>query len=134
MSLYKKFKTDAQVEVDGVWVDYGDGIRIRLARAGGANQAFLRATERVHRKYRKQIQLDALTEKEAAPLLREIYADSIILGWEGVTAADGQSLPFSKENCLKLLEDLPEFFRDIREYANSRELFLESVLEADAKN
>lgn len=134
MALYKNFKTNKSVEAEGIWVDFGDGERIRIARAGGANQAFQRAAERIQRKYRKQIQLDTLNDKEASGLLRELYADTIILGWEGVKDAAGKPLPFSKEACMKLLEDLPDFFREIKEHATSQVLFLESTLEADAKN
>lgn len=134
MSLYKKFKTDSRVENEGIWIDFGESGRIRIARAGGSNGPFVRAMERVHREYRKQIQLDVLDAKKSVDLLVQVYADTVVLGWEGVTGEDGKPLPFNRENCAKLLRDLPDLFRELQEHAGSMALFRESILEQDAKN
>jgi hypothetical protein len=133
-SIYDKFGTDADVESKGIVIDYGDGVRIRVARAGGSNKAYLRAIEKLSRKYRQQIQLDIISGDESAELFREIYADTIVLGWEGVTAKDGTPIPFSKTACVKLFEDLPDLFDDIFRQARRMDLFRSFVAETDAKN
>ena len=61
MSLYKLFKTNENLETDGIWLEYGqtaDGkpIRIKIARAGGHNVAFSKALEKATRPYKKAIQ------------------------------------------------------------------------------
>jgi len=135
MSLYKQFKTDPSVERDGVILDYGDGVKIRIARAGGVNnKAFLRAIEAFARKHRRQIQLDTLPEDVSRQILREVVATTVVLGWEGVTDEAGNSLPFTKENAIKLFEDLPDLFSDLYAQAQNAALFREDVREADAKN
>ncbi len=133
-SIYRKFKTDSTVETEGVVLDYGDGVRIRVARAGGANKAYLKAIERLSRKYRRQIQLDVLDEETARRLLREIYAETVVLGWEGVTDEAGEPMPFTRENCVKLLTDLPDLFADVQAQAANAALFKAEIDEADAKN
>jgi hypothetical protein len=134
MSLYKQFRTDPKAEKDGVVLDYGEGGRIRIARAGGSNKAYLSAIEKMHRKYRKQIQLNILSEDVSQRILREIFADTVILGWEGVTGPDGKDLDFTRANVLKVLEDLPDLFADIREQASSAALFRETLEEIDSGN
>jgi hypothetical protein len=135
MSIYTKFKTDKNREKDGVTLDYGDGVMIHIARAGGSNTAYLKAMEKMYRKHRRQIQLETLPEETAAKLLREIWADTVVLGWEGITdEKTGGPIEFSRDACIKLFEDLPDLFVDIREQATSAALFREANKEEDAKN
>lgn len=134
MSLYKQFKTNPSVEQDGVILDYGDGVKIRIARAGGANKAFLRAVEAFARKHRRQIQLDTLPEDTSREILREIVATTVVLGWEGVEDEAGNPMPFTKENAIKLFTDLPDLFSDLYAQAQNAALFREEIREADAKN
>ena len=134
MSIYKLFKTDAKCESEGVTLDYGDGVKIRIARAGGSNKTFMRALERLGKKYRRQIQLDILPPEVDAQLFQEVYADTIVLGWEGATDEAGQPLPFTRENVLKLFQDLPDLWADVRQQAQNLALFRAHLDEADGKN
>ena len=132
--LYKKFKTDPKIEEKGVWIDYGDGVKVKIARAGGANAAFKKAVERHARKYRHQLRTGLMPADKADAVLREVFADTVILDWEGVTDEDGNVLEFTRENVVKVLEDLPDFFQDLQEQASNIELFKAEVLEKDLKN
>lgn len=132
--LYQKFETDADIEQKGVILDYGDGVRIRIRRAGGSNKEYLKAMEKVARSYRFQIQHRSLSRDENLHILAEVYASTIVIGWEGVTDRDGKALPFSKENCMKLFKDLPDLFADVQAQAESGEGFRKHLIEADAKN
>jgi hypothetical protein len=134
MTLYRKFGTDSNVETAGVVLDYGEGVKIRIARAGGANKAYLKALERLSRKYRRQIQLDILDEETAREVFRAIYAETIVIGWEGVTGREGKPIEFSRENCIKLFEDLPDLFADIQAQAGNAALFRAEIAENDGKN
>jgi len=66
--------------------------------------------------------------------MAEVYAETVLLGWTGVADENGTPLPFTKENCVKLLTDLPDLFRDIQEQAQRVANFRAADLEADAKN
>lgn len=134
MSLYKMFQTNVKAESEGVTLDYGEGVKIRIARAGGGNKAYLRAVEAFARKHRRQIQLDALSEELGRKILQEIVATTIILGWEGVTDREGKPMAFTKDNALKLFADLPDLFTDVYQQAQNAALFREHIMEEDAKN
>lgn len=139
MSLYSQFKTDPSVEKDGILVQYGNNskgllIQIRIARAGGNNVGFAKAYEQKTKPYRRQIQNDTMDPKVAERIILEVYAETVVLGWEGVEDEEGNDLPFNKENCIKLFTDLPDLFRDLQAVSQSIAAFRSEIREADAKN
>ena len=138
MSLYQQFKTDENYERNGIWLEYGSKtgkpVRIKIARAGGTNIKFLKALELKARPYRRQLQNDTIDPEVAEELFRQVYVESVILGWENVDTEDGKPLEFNRFNCLKLLTDLPDLFADIREQATKASLFRSEVIETASKN
>lgn len=141
MSLYKTFKTSGDLEKTGIYLQYGfvdddpeRPIRILIARAGGSNTKFARILEAKTKPYRRAIQTETMDPKMADNIFREVYAESVVLGWDNVSDVDGVALPFSKENVVKVFTDLPDLYADVREQANKAALFREAVLEEDAKN
>jgi len=139
MSLYSQFQTDGSLEKEGILLEYGttdDGkpIAIRIARAGGANRAYEKRMEAEVKPYRRQIQNETIENAVVQRMLRKVYAETIVLGWENVQDPDGNDIPFTVENCIKLFEDLPDLFRDIQEQSQRVALFRAEVREADAKN
>ena len=139
MSLYKLFKTDENLETDGIWLEYGqtekgEPVRIKIARAGGHNSSFSKALEKATRPYRKAIQTGMLDNKTADKLYKEVFADTVVLDWINVEGPDGKPMEFKRENVLKLFEDLPDLFADLREQANHVALFRDEVREADLGN
>jgi len=134
MSLYGSYKTDATVENEGAWFPYGDGVCIRLARAGGANKNFLRCAEVFSNKYRAQLNRKQLPNDVALDAIIELYADAVVIAWEGVTDENGDDLVCTKSNVIKVLTDLPDLFAQVQEDATEREAFKEFIKEADSKN
>lgn len=134
MGLYEKFETNKDHETKGIEIDYGDGIVIRVARAGGANKRFIKASEQFYRKYKRKIDLNILPNDVAYESVIDMYASTVVLSWEGVTDREGNDLPCTKENVKKLFQDLPDLFTDVRDAASSHELFREHVNEQDAGN
>lgn len=132
-SPYKMFKTNPELECSGIELNYGD-FRITIARAGGANKKFAKAIEKKSRPFKRAIQSDSFDNERAQALLKEVYAETVVLGWDGVTDEKGEPLPFNRENCLKLFNDLPDLFQDIMEQAQKSALFREEIRENDAGN
>lgn len=133
-SVYKKFRTDAQMEASqGIELDYGDGVKIRIHRAGGANQKYHKALRAKLASNRRALD-DVIDEQTARKNLAEIYAEAIIVGWEGITDEEGNALDFNKANCVKVMCDLPELFRDIQDAANNAAMFRKHEQEQDKKN
>jgi hypothetical protein len=139
MSLYKKFATDTSLEKEGVLLQYGENshgkaICIRVARAGGSNKRYLERLEQRFKPLRRQVQNETIERGLMETIIRQVFAETVVLGWENVEDAEGKPLPFTRENCLKLFDDLPDLFADIKESAESIALFRAEVREVDAKN
>lgn len=139
MSLYRQFKTNPNLERDGVLLEYGNNskgnpICIRIARAGGSNERFNKRLEAAVKPYRRQIQTETIQTEQVTKLIRRVYAETVVLGWENVEDADGNALEFSVDNCMKLFDDLPDLYTDIQEQAQRAALFRAEILEADAGN
>lgn len=139
MSLYKQFKTDPNYESQGITLEYGNTpngkpIRIKIARAGGSNSKFLKVLEIKSKPYRRQLQNETIDPKIADNILMEVFAETVVLGWENVEEENGTPMPFTKENCLRLFRDLPDLFADIREQASRAALFKAEIKELSTKN
>lgn len=139
MSLYQQFKSDANLEKSGILLEYGFNkagktIAIRIARAGGGNSAYTKRMEAKVKPYRRQIQTETIDLTVVEKLLREVYAETVVLGWENVDDAEGNPLAYSAANCVKLFEDLPELFKDIQEQSLRSALFRAELLEGAAGN
>jgi len=134
MSLYKKFKTSETHEQDGIWLDYGESGAIKIARAGGANVRYVKRIEKLQKKYKRQIQLDIMDDADNVKIMREAYADTVVLDWKGVTNEDDEPMEFNKQNCIKLFTDLPDLFLDVVTQATNVALFKEHLDEETAKN
>ena len=139
MSLYKQFATDKNVERDGDVLSYGKNsknkdINIRIARAGGANIRYTKLLEAAIKPYRRQLQNETMDNGVAEDITMRVYAQSVVLGWEGVEDENGNDMEFTVENCMKLFKDLPDLWADIQSQATRAALFRQDILEADAKN
>lgn len=155
-SLYKQFQSDPKLEKEGILLEYGindrvlaallaDGmakeeaetkaaICIRIARAGGANVQFSKRMEIVVKPYRRQIQTETIETKQVEKLVRQVYAETVVLGWENVDDKTGKPLEFTVVNCVQVFNDLPDLFLDLQEQAQRAALFRAEVREADAGN
>ena len=139
MSLYSQFKTDKNIEKEGIVLNYGKNskgadIEIRIARAGGANIQYAKLLEAKTKPYRRQIQNETLDNDVAEKITKEVYAKAVVLGWSGVEDENGKELEFSFENCMKLFDDLPDLWTDIQQQSTKAALFRADILEQDAKN
>lgn len=139
MNLYNTFETNKDLEKDGILLDYGfnsknEPVQIRIARAGGSNVRFAKTLEQRMRPYKRAIANDTMDNKVAEKLLMEAYADAVILSWEGVEDRDGQPLEFTRDNVLKVLQDLPDLFVDIQQQSQKVALFRADLREEEAGN
>lgn len=133
-SIYRKFRTDANLEAqEGVELNYGDGMKIKIHRAGGENKNYAKSLRAKLANNRRALD-ETMDEATARKNLAEIYAESIIIGWEGISDEDGKPLEFTRANCIKVLCDLPELFRDIQDASNNAALFRRAEQDADRKN
>ena len=135
MSLYNQFKTDAYLENEGGGeLDYGDGGVFTIHRAGGSNKKFQRLLTTRLKPYSRRIENGTLSDDVARDILISTYADAVIVDWRGVKDEKDNELPFTRDNVIKMLCDLPELFADIQEQATKVANFRAEQLEDTAKN
>lgn len=156
MSMYKQLQTDPSLEKKGVEIDYGS-FRVTLARAGGANKKYESVLEARTLPHRRAMKTDNMDNTVAMQVMREVYADTIVIHWEtkddqgawhvGIEAppeldADGNPifieypaiLPFNRDNVLAALTAIPELLTWFVEDANKLSLYRMHYLEEDSKN
>lgn len=149
MSLYKKFKNDADKERNGVWVEYDGAVQLLMRRAGGLNEYYQKILRQKTEPHERKLRTNSLPPETVERILREAYAESIVSDWRTKTGkddagndvfvptiedAEGKQISFTSGACAKLFEDLPDFFTMVREDATTRALFHSEAREDDAKN
>jgi hypothetical protein len=130
MNLYEAFETDEKIENDqGITLDYGKAGKIRIHRAGGSNQKFINYYRAQMKPYTRQIQSGTMDNEVANKLLIDIYAKTIIIGWEGIKDRNNVELEFNYNNVSQVLTDLPTLFQDIQASSQDATLFRKEIVE-----
>lgn len=131
---FKRFKMDDNLEAgEGVRVEYEEGKVITMRRAGGSNTAYNQALAERSKPYLAAIRNGTLSASVDAELIAQVYADTVIMGWDGITS-DGKSVPFTKENVVALLLAMPDLFAAIKRDATAAVQFEAKATDAIVKN
>lgn len=141
-ALRKMFETDTAVERAGVWLEYAPGVEIRIARAGGSNQHYTKAMQRIAKPHRRAIQTGVIDEQVLNGLFVKAFAEAVVVDWRGitkdlVTKSDDDFetvLDFNKENVEAVLLAQPNIFADIQKAADDIALYREEINETDSGN
>jgi len=130
---YDLFATNKDHEAKGVELDYGD-FQITVARAGGNNRAYQKLLDAKTKPIRRALAAGQVDAKRTTTIMREVFAETVVLGWNGVTDKKGKKLAFSTENVIKLFTDLPDLFQDVMSQASGFQLFQDVDTENDEGN
>lgn len=103
MANINNIRTDLNKEADGVWVDFVEGIRLKIARA--RNSKYVEFLRSLTENKRKEIRNDDIKTEDFADILMQVRAKTILLGWENIQDDNGNEILYSYEQAL-------EFFRD----------------------
>lgn len=142
MSLRQKLKTSETLEKDGIEFVL-DNTRVTLARAGGKNQKFNAAMERIYSQYGRAIEHNLLGNDQALKMIAYAYAETVIRKWEtlvddewrvGIEQDDGSLASDTVENRVEYLNEVPDFFTEIRNTATAPKYYLKSLLDGAVKN
>ena len=149
MSMYKQFKTNPDLEVGGILLEYtdpdGEDFRVTIARAGGANKKYAKVLEARAKPYRRAIQMEMMDNQRVLLILKRVYAETVVLNWETKNADDefvkgienpegGSLLPVTVDNVEKTFLQLNDLFLDVKEQAERSVLFRQTIQEEEAKN
>ncbi len=137
-NLFGTFGANPFLEQAGVIVPYtlddGTAIKFKLRRAGLRNTEWKRAYNRMVKPNEDRVLSGEITEDEMKGLLAVVYAEAVILGWEGIKDSDGKEVAYSKELAIELLQFFPDLFTLIINSAHSRSNYQETELERTEKN
>lgn len=148
MSMYSQFKTNEQLEREGVVHDFGS-FRVRLGRAGGANQRFNKLAEKFAKENSRLIANNLLSNEKAKAAMHNIYAEGVVFDWEvpikndengiiewvpGIEMPDGTIGEFNKENLIETFINLNDLFEQLVELSKTRENYSQELVDASVKN
>ena len=128
MDIRKAYATNPIAENEGVWVELGEGAKIKVARSG--NAANRRKLAKLMERHRAVLRSRNLPEDVLERIMIEVMAETILVGWDGIDE-DGQPLPYTVENADRLLTTYRDFRDQVSAIANDINLFrAESEAEA----
>tara|TARA_R110000803_G_scaffold28011_5_gene65077 strand:- start:1658 stop:2056 length:399 start_codon:yes stop_codon:yes gene_type:complete len=132
--MLEMFASDPDQEKNGIWLDYGNGTRIKMARAGGANEKFKRTMTAKMKPHKRLLDSEQMPDDLAEKIMHEVYAQTVVLDWEGVAELDGTAIPYTHANVISVFERFPAFFQDIIEQAGKLSMFQVIAEELAEKN
>lgn len=146
MSLYAKLRTSPKLETEGVALELANA-RIQVARAGGQNQKYNAAAEKIARKHKRAVDNDLLTNEVGRKLLYELYAEHVVLDWQtntgtaeepnwvdGIEMPDGTIGEVTFENIVSTFTNLPDLFTMVQETSTNLTYFRQGLVEGAVKN
>ena len=114
------FKTDAQLEQNGVWVDFIGASKIKIASLD--NPHYLQRLLQARKDRTLNLEDDSFISEDARHALAQIYVDTILLDWEGFSE-NGEALPYSKDKALEVLLSIKPLFAAVTKAANDEALY-----------
>ena len=152
MSLRNALKTSPKLETEGVTLEIA-GTRVKLARAGGANQAYNAKLTLWFKTNKRAIELDSFTETALRKQFAEFYADTIVLNWEtdlnyqeggdgtadekwvvGIEDGEGGVKEFNRENVIAYFAEVPDWFLECKAFAEKAQHYRQSLLDGITGN
>lgn len=138
-SLYDSFKTDADLEKEGIWIDFGPA-KIKIKRAGGSNKAFQSRLRANLKPYKYQIDKGLMDEEDERyqKAFMDAFCHEVVLDWEDDEGnkeieVAGDFVPFSPEAAKKLFADLEEIFAEVLQQSTKVANFRRKEVEDQAK-
>lgn len=125
MGFLSKYKTDKTAEVEGVWIEVDVGVEWLIARLNNEKAREMR--RRLEKPYRA---MTAVPDKVAEDIMRKVVANTVWLGWKGMTDEAGATIEYSAETAEKLLKELPDLLNDVITVSMARETFQTEATEA----
>lgn len=123
MDIYKAYKVEESKATSGVWYRArGCSAEFLLAHSGRENRAYFSFLTESARK----LPHDLTPEKDLELNVR-CFAKYIVKDWKNVCKG-AEQVPYSYDNCVKLLSALPKLFEEIRFFSDNYRNFTERDL------
>lgn len=130
INLYAKYGSDRNKEQAGVpfYIDKDSDTYINVARWTVRNVEHTKAQAEV------SLKMANASESELEEARSRVFIEHLVTGWNNIVDKDGNELPFSKENALALLGDLPDLVNELFTFSLNRENYGLDSVETVTKN
>lgn len=136
-NVYQRFGSSTEMETKGVVMDYEcphGTFSICIKRAGARNPEWKKVYNTIMKPRADDILAGKVTEAENKILLAEVWAKTVVVGWDGVIDSEGKQVPYSYENCYELFCFMPDLLNDVIADSHLVSNFQEEVKIKTAKN
>lgn len=127
-----RYQTDKSLEEEGVWVDFGGGVMVKVARITSAKSREVR--RRLERPLARKNRNEELTLDQLEHLMIEQLSQAVVKDWKGVTDEKGKELPCTVENCRDILNKFPDFREDVATVSMEKATFQQNRMQDELGN
>lgn len=135
-AFMNRYKTDREMEENGVWVDFGDGIQVKIRRANSKHSRDTRA--KLEKPYAGQFRNREMPQSLQDEILIKQLAQSIVVDWKGVPDPSNPDspnpFPCNEENVIKVMTQFPDFREDILTASVAQATFQRNLMADAEKN
>lgn len=130
INLYAKYGSDRQKEKAGVpfYIDKDSDTYIRVARWTSRNLEFSKAHAEM------TLRMADADDEQREEASMQLFIRHLITGWNNIIDKEGNDLPFSSDNAMMLLEDLPDLTQLLFNFSLDRTNYGLDGVETATKN
>lgn len=134
MASIESIKTDSTKEINGVWVDYSLGIRLKIARA--RNPQYQEVLRTLIEPLKKDIREEKTEIEDLAKVLLMVRARTILLDWENIEDKDNNVIQYSPAKAEEFFRDseLKDFYEFVVAVSENADQFKKDLVEDSEKN
>jgi predicted glycosyl hydrolase (DUF1957 family) len=130
----KKNVRNKDLEEQGTWMDYDEGVRFLVARKNNSKyKGFISKKYRENERLVSNLAHTDKADKVSEQIMLEATATYLLLDWQGLES-DGKALPYSKAVAMEVLDAHDELREAIEEYASVRDNYIAEKEVKDAEN
>lgn len=118
---FSKFATNHDLEIEGAWVDIGEGAKLLIARIG--NDRYAKYLDKAYKPYRKMQRTNSIPEDLARKIFIAALANTVLVGWEGFVDDNGVEIPYTVENAIAKLTEFKDFRELVAEIGSEASTF-----------
>lgn len=102
MATLGELAVDEKKEVEGIWVGYELGIKVLVAKAH--NPRFIERLQKLMDLNRESINEGTASKDTYENILKQVQAETVLLGWKNITDKDGKEIPYTPEVALEIFK------------------------------
>lgn len=111
-NLDNLFKTDKNVEKDGVWFNISDTIGFRVRRFSDTNPQIKKAMAMYYKPFARQMEMGTMDPEKEREIMVKLFVKACMMDWKGVEI-DGKPAGYNEEVAIPFFMGLPDLFASL---------------------